>query len=73
MQNDLFLVIGVITLVLAAPALVSAFSESRTPRAAAILIMIGGGLIITAVTQQPGGYAIEDLPDVFTRVFAHYL
>lgn len=73
MMNDLFLVLGLVVATLAIPSVISAFSESRTPRAAAILVMIGGGLIALAVTQQPGGYSFGDIPDVFTRVIAHYL
>lgn len=73
MDADLFLMIGSIISLLAFPALVGAFSESRPPRAAAILIMIGGGLIVLAVTQHPGGYAFQDVPDVFTRVIARFL
>ena len=73
MTNDLFFVLGLIISALAIPSVISAFSESRTPRAAAIMFMIGGGLIAIAVTQQPGGYAFKDIPDVFTRVIAHYV
>lgn len=73
MQNDLFLVIGIILAALALPSIVGAFSESRAPRAAAIMLMIGGGLIAVAVTQQPGGYAFADIPDAFVRVIGHYL
>jgi len=73
MKNDLFLVMGLIVSALAIPSVISAFSESRTPRAAAIMIMIGGSLIALAVTQQPGGYSFGDIPQVFTRVIAHYL
>ena len=72
MTNDLFLVMGIVIGLFAFPSLVGAFSESRPPRAAAILLMIGGGFIAIAVTQQPGGYSIEKLPDVFTRVIAYY-
>lgn len=65
---DLVLVIGLIVGLLAVPALISAFSESRVPRAAAILVMISAGLIVVAVLQQPGGYAVDQIPDVFFRV-----
>ena len=73
MTNDVFLVIGCIIIALAIPSIISAFSESRTPRAAAIMIMIGGGLIVTAVTQHPGGYSFDELPDVFVRVVGYVL
>lgn len=72
MDTDLFLVLGVGIAVLALPALIGAFSESRPPRAAAILVMIGGGLVVLAVTQHPGGYAINDVPHALTRVIGRY-
>lgn len=72
MDTDLFLVIGTAILVLAVPAIVGAFSESRPPRAAAVLVMIGGGLLVLAVTQHPGGYALQDIPHALTRVIGRY-
>ncbi len=73
MTNDLYLVLGLIIAALAVPSLIGAFSESRPPRAAAILGLIGGGLIVLAVTQRPGGYSFGDVPGAFTRVVAHYV
>ncbi len=70
MQQDIYLVVGIIILVLAIPAVVSAFSDGRVPRAAAVMVLIGGVLIALALNQQPGGYAVEDIPMVFTRVIA---
>ena len=68
MDSDLLLVIGIILGALSIPALISAFSESRPPRAAAILIMIASVLIVAAIWQKPSGYQIADIPDVFFRV-----
>jgi len=65
---DLIFVIGMVTGLLAIPALIGAFSESRTPRAAAIMVMISAGLIAVAVLQKPGGYTISSAPDVFMTV-----
>ncbi|MGH1331883.1 MAG: hypothetical protein ACRBBK_13445 [Paracoccaceae bacterium] len=73
MTNDILLIIGIGIAALAIPAIIGAFSEGRTPRAAAIMIMIGGGLVVTAVTQQPGGYTLNEVPDVFVRVVGHIL
>ncbi len=70
MQQDIYLVVGIIILVLAIPAVVSAFSDGRVPRAAAVMVLIGGVLIALALNQQPGGYTVEDIPMVFTRVIA---
>ena len=70
LDADLIFVIGVIVGLLAIPALLSAFSESRAPRAAAIMVMIAAGLITVAVLQKPGGYTVEQTPDVFMGVIA---
>ncbi|MFT6423876.1 MAG: hypothetical protein ACJAYH_001335 [Celeribacter sp.] len=72
MDTDLFLVIGAAVLVLALPALIGAFSEGRPPRAAAILVLIGGGLTVLAVTQNPGGYSIDEVPQALIRVIGRY-
>ncbi|SDF56856.1 hypothetical protein SAMN04488117_105100 [Celeribacter baekdonensis] len=72
MDTDLFLVLGTAICVLAVPAFVSAFSDSRPPRGAAIMVMIGGGLLVAAVIKHPGGYAISDIPDAVMRVIGHY-
>lgn len=72
MDTDLFLVLGAAIGVMAVPAVIGAFSEGRPPRAAAILVMVGGGLIALAVSQHPGGYAVDDIPNALTRVIARY-
>ena len=72
MQSDLFLVLGAAICVLAVPALVSAFSDNRPPRAAAIMVMIGGGLLVLAFLGHPGGYALRDIPYALARVIGYY-
>jgi hypothetical protein len=73
MDPDLYFVIGIIIAAFAIPAILSAFSEGRAPRAAAILIMIGGGLVALAVYSNPGGYSVTEIPDVFVRVVGGYI
>ena len=73
MSPDLFLVIGIILIAFTVPSIISAFSDGRAPRAAAILVMIGGGLIVLAISEKPGGYAIADIPEVFARVVGQYI
>jgi len=70
LDPDLFLVIGLAVGLLAVPALISAFSESRAPRAAAIMLMIAAGLVSVAVLEKPGGYEVGDLPAVVLGVVA---
>ncbi|SLN48758.1 hypothetical protein AQS8620_02055 [Aquimixticola soesokkakensis] len=73
MQFDVYLVIGLILLVLSLPAIIGAISENRAPRAAAILLLAGGGLLVLALTGKPGGYTIEQIPQAFARVIGHYI
>ncbi|TNF21973.1 MAG: hypothetical protein EP318_05470 [Rhodobacteraceae bacterium] len=72
MDTDLALVVGIVISVLALPSIVSALTDSRAPRAAAIAVMVGGGLIVFAVMGHPGGYQMDELPEVFFRVFGRY-
>lgn len=68
MSHDLALVLGLVIAGFAIPAIVSAFSDSRTPRAASLMVMLGGGLIAWAVMGKPGGYTLENIPEVFIQV-----
>ncbi|NEY89914.1 hypothetical protein [Tabrizicola oligotrophica] len=73
MDTDLMLVLGLAVIVLAIPALLAAFSESRPPRMAALMVLVGGILLALALTQKPSGYAFAEVPDVIMRVFARVL
>ncbi len=73
MLFDLYLTIGSVILVFAIPSVVSAFSDRHTPRAAAIMVLIGGGLTLWAVTQKPGGYVLTEIPEIYVQVVGHYL
>lgn len=70
MLIDQILVLSLVICVLAIPPLFSAYVDSRPPRAAAIMLMVGGVLLVIALTQKPGGYSFADLPHVVTRVVA---
>lgn len=73
MDTDLFFVIGLVVLVLSFPVLVGAYSEGRPPRTAAIMIMIGGGLVALAVWQRPAAYTLEGIPETIMRVVGRYI
>ena len=73
MDPDLYFVIGLIITAFAIPPILGAFLEGRAPRAAAVVILIGGGLIALAVSEKPEGYSVGDIPDVFVRVVARYI
>jgi hypothetical protein len=73
MEPDLALVLGIVIAGFSIPSILSAMSDRRAPRASALTILIGGGLILYALQSQPGGYSLNDVPDVFSRVFRRYL
>ncbi len=73
MDPELALVIGLVVGGFSVPAVVSAFSDGRAPRAAAVALMVGGGLVIWAFSQKSGGYALEDIPKAFISVAGRYL
>ncbi len=70
MSNDQILVIGIIICALAIPSLLAAYSESRAPRAGAIMVLIGGVLLTLAITQKSGGYRFDQIPHIFVQVIA---
>ena len=72
MDTDFYLVIGIIACVLAIPSLLSAFTEGRPPRAGAILILIGGVLVVVALSNHGRGYSFAEIPDVFMRVIGRF-
>ncbi|MCW1954414.1 MAG: hypothetical protein KIH71_000715 [Roseobacter sp.] len=73
MDYDLYLVIGLVIAVFAVPAVVSALADNRTPRAAAVVLMISGGLVAWAAASKPTGYTLDQIPDVIISVVARYL
>jgi len=72
-DTDLILVIGILLAALAIPSLLAAFSESRPPRAGAIMLLIGGVMIVVALSQKTGGYTFGEIPDLFITVIGRYL
>ncbi len=72
-DSDLMLVLGIVIAAFAIPAVISAFSDSRPPRAAAIAVLVGGGLVLLAALSNPGGYSFGQIPEVFARVLARIL
>lgn len=73
MDPDLMMVIGLVVGGFSIPSMLGAFAEGRVPRAGAIAVMVSGGLIALAIKENPGGYAIADIPDVFVNVVGRYI
>ncbi|WP_299652137.1 hypothetical protein [uncultured Tateyamaria sp.] len=72
MSPDFYLVLGILIAGFSIPSILSAVSDRRAPRASAITILIAGGLILLAIQSQPGGYSLEEIPEVFVRVIASF-
>lgn len=70
MTPDLLLTVGVLIGILTIPSLLSAWTDGRAPRAAAIMVLIAGVLIAVAVNRKPGGYEIAEVPHVMLSVIA---
>ncbi|WP_172299093.1 hypothetical protein [Pseudoruegeria sp. HB172150] len=68
---DLYLVVGLILIAFAVPSILGAFADRRAPRAAAIVLLIGGGLFALAMNQRP--YTLQEIPGAFVRVVAYFV
>lgn len=71
MDSDLYLVAGLILLGFSLPSIVSAFSEGRAPRVAAIVLLVGGSLVVLALNERP--YTIDGVAQAFTRVVGRFI
>lgn len=73
MDPDLIFVIGVVVAVFSVPAMVSAMTDGRAPRAPLMVVVISGLMIGYAMQQNPGAYSLKTLPDVFVQVVARFI
>lgn len=73
MDPDLVLTLGIVVAAFSVPSILSAFSDSRAPRASALTVLIGGGLILYAIQTKPQGYSLDQVPNVFVSVVARFL
>lgn len=67
-DTDFVFILGLLMGALAFPTLLSAFSEGRAPRLAALLIVMSISMISFAALQRPTGYTLAEVPQVFERV-----
>ncbi|MGH1416039.1 MAG: hypothetical protein ACRBB0_21310 [Pelagimonas sp.] len=72
MDPDTSLIAGLVLAVFSLPSVISAFSDGRTPRVAAIVLMVAGGLVVFALTSKQGGYTMQEIPHVFFQVVAKF-
>lgn len=67
MDTDLALTVGIVLAVLSLPSLLSAWVDGRVPRLGSIMAVAGLGLIVTALVENPGGYAFKQVPAVMLK------
>jgi len=72
MDTDLALIFGLVIAAFGIVSLSSAISDRRSLRATVLTVLIAGGLVAYAVTTKPGGYRIEQVPDVFYSVIGRF-
>lgn len=73
MDPDLVFVVGFVIAVFSIPAIVSAFSDGRSPRVSAIVVLIGGLMVGYAITERPGAYNFDTFGEVFVGVIGKFL
>ncbi len=73
MNSDQILVIGVVLAVFSVPAIVSALSDGRPPRVAALVLISAGCLVVWAIQKKPTGYSLLDVPQAFVRVVGQFV
>lgn len=70
---DLALSLGLLLVVFSVPAIFSALSDSRGPRASALVLLGGGGLVVFAMITKPGGYTVQGMADAVYKVIGSLL
>lgn len=73
MDPDIALTLGIVVMIFAIPSVLSAMTDSRAPRASALTVLIGGGLVVYALQTKPGGYTFNQVPHTFVDVAARFL
>ncbi|SDH96089.1 hypothetical protein [Lutimaribacter saemankumensis] len=72
-DSDLAFIFGLVLCVFSIPSIVSAFSDRRAPRVATLVLMVGGAFLVWGIVNEPGGYRLEEIPEVFVRVLARFI
>ncbi|MGV6813006.1 MAG: hypothetical protein ACWA47_12210 [Brevirhabdus sp.] len=68
MWTDRIFVAGGLIFVFVLLRLLGAVFERRNLRPSAILLLISVAMLVYAIDQKPGGYRIEEIPSVVSRV-----
>lgn len=68
MDEDVLFLGGCLFVIMAFLAMIGAWADGVFPRAALVIVILGGALIGYAVWNRPGTYSFQGIPDVITRV-----
>lgn len=71
MNSDLILVSGLVLGIFAVPGIVSALSDRRSLRVAALVLVAACAIVFWASHMRPGGYSLRDVPDAVIRVLGY--
>ncbi|RMD89971.1 MAG: hypothetical protein D6811_11375 [Alphaproteobacteria bacterium] len=70
MTQDLYLVIGIVLIGLALPALLGALADRRRPWLHLLVLIAGAGLVALAIGDNPENLDLRRVPHAFVRVLA---
>ncbi len=73
MTYEALLVGGCLLAALSIVSLVSAWADRRSPRLAAIFVVVSGGVLLTAVGKADDGFQLVDIPLAFVEVITSFL
>lgn len=69
-DTDLFVVMGLIVALVAAPAIIGAISEERIPYIGLAGLIVGGALLGAGIVFSPNGYNLSHVPHSFVEILA---
>ena len=73
LDPDILLIAGLVVASFSIPSIISAYADRRAPTIAVVMLLMGGGLVLLALTTRPGGYTLQDVPHALLRVLAQIL
>jgi hypothetical protein len=72
MTPDLLLLGGVVIVLLSIPAIISSITNRQSPLYAFGIAMLGGIFVLAAYSIKPGGYTVNELPGVVSRLTGYF-
>ena len=65
MNPDIFFLVGILILALSLPLTLQAFTTSgKTFRPVVLCLLIGGGMLVFAMSQSTESYSLRDIPRI---------